>query len=161
MVTRMLCTDCSRMAVPDTLLAGSDRLERVGWCLLGIPGWLYCAWRHWLRVKLCPDCGSDRLMREARALQGLPVAGSSRTRSACGGALWPPPFDQARVRLRLGGLALLVGIAVLPLAGLAGPAFTLVFAAWAWHVLARALRDRTPNCAAWDASGRRLRIDPA
>ena len=58
-VTRMLCTECRHMGEPDTVLEGSDRVELAGWCLLAVPGLLYCGWRHLNRFKVCPRCGSN------------------------------------------------------------------------------------------------------
>jgi len=59
MKPRMMCTDCFRTAEADTVLEGSDLAEIVAWCFFAVPGLLYCWWRHALRIKVCPFCGSD------------------------------------------------------------------------------------------------------
>ena len=66
MASRMLCTDCFETSHPQTLLAGSDRIEMVAWLCFALPGWLYCWWRHRLRIKVCGVCGGSSLVREAR-----------------------------------------------------------------------------------------------
>ena len=66
MASRMLCTDCFETSHPQTLLAGSDRIEMVAWLCFALPGWLYCWWRHMLRIKVCGVCGGSSLVREAR-----------------------------------------------------------------------------------------------
>ena len=44
MAVRMVCADCFEVAVPDTVLEGSDLLELLAWACFGIPGLLYCWW---------------------------------------------------------------------------------------------------------------------
>ena len=114
MKTRMLCTDCFETSPPQTLLPGSDRLEWLGWLCLGLPGWLYCAWRHALRVKVCGACGGSSLVREARAAAArAPLVEPPPVRNLRGPVRWPRPFAAPRQRLRAG--APLVGASVLAL----------------------------------------------
>jgi len=169
---RMLCTHCWRTARPDVWLPGSDRLELAGWLALGLPGLLYCAWRHAGRRRTCPACGGQALVREARAAArrtGLPLAwGGGRLRSRCSRA-WPQALRSPRARLRT-GTAGLAGIALLglgwlgggaagpePLAAAAGP---LSVSAAVWLAARRRRGGRiSGRCEAFDASGRSLPVE--
>ena len=64
MQIRMLCTDCGTTEHPITVLAGSDRLEMLGWLCLVIPGWLYCALRHLLRSRTTEDLKSPQVLAQ-------------------------------------------------------------------------------------------------
>jgi hypothetical protein len=178
--TRMLCTACLHTGVPDTVLDGSDRVELVAWCLLALPGWVYCAWRHLQRGKVCARCGSDALMRESRAAaarrSGWAVdAGDSRVHSRRAGLAWPRPFGSTRARLRSGSVAVLL-IACAGAAWLAGalelapatPALQtagasgLLCASWLARLAYQLARPSgvVSECRAWDARGRPLPIEP-
>lgn len=181
MKPRMLCTDCGALAHPDTLLEGSDAVEMLGWLCFGIPGWLYCWWRHWLRIKVCPECGSQALVREARASAATRVSWESpdepstlRVANLAGPVRWPGALRSPRQRLRRGSLAVLFwlgvactwGLAVsglLPaVAGMAlTPTLALVGGSWLARETCRIARmhDSLQACRAWDARGRPLRIE--
>lgn len=180
MVTRMLCTECLHVGEPDTVLEGSDRVEIVAWCCFALPGLLYCWWRHLQRYKVCPECGSDALMRECRAAaarhapQAPPAAGAC-VRSASGlGFSWPRPLGSTRVRLRhgsVGSLLFAAGCAawLLGALGVAPNAHAVHVASAGWALCATwiarqvqqitRLRHGLPGCRAWDADGRPLRIE--
>ncbi len=180
MATRMLCTECMHLGEPDTLLEGSDRVELAAWCCLGLPGLLYCGWRHLQRRKLCPECGSGALMRECRAAaarrapQASPADGA-RVYSLSGlGFAWPEPLGSTRLRLRHGGVgalllafgacAWLLGILdvapeaeALQVASVGG----LLSASWLALQIRRLTKPRNDRgvCEAWDEHGRALRIE--
>lgn len=177
----MLCTECFETSHPQTLLAGSDRIEMVGWLCLALPGWLYCAWRHALRLKVCGACGSSALVREARAAAVQASAAeraepAPEVRNLCGRVLWPRPFSTPRERLLAGGPGVLASIAALlgsalaaaPGGGELAASFFLAAsfvtaAAWMLHVTRRwhRARARLAGCRAWLPDGREIRIEPA
>lgn len=176
MQVRMLCTDCGVTAHADTLLEGSDRMEATAWVLGAALGWLYCARRHWLRSKVCSHCGSRALVREARAVSVAWGLGAAQPRLIVSGpqVVWPRGLGSPRERLRAGApaalLALLVAGAALlgasvgvPLRLLAASGIVWTAFALAWAAVAVLRRTRTSPCAdgcrAWDAQGRRLRIE--
>jgi len=169
---RMLCTGCWRRARPDIWVPGSDRLELAAWLALGVPGLVYCAWRHAGRLRVCPACGGRELVREARAAAGRPGAvlawggGRLRTRRPLA---WPAHLRGPRARLRAGALVLgLGGVAGAALLGAAGPgpeplsaaAGPFGFAGVLWLAL-ELRRGRRPRkrCEAVDATGRSLPIE--
>lgn len=179
MRSRMMCTECFRTAEAGTVLEGSDILEMIAWGCLGVPGLLYCWWRHALRIKVCSVCGSAELVREARAAaarslpQALP-ASESEVRNLVGPVRWPQPFAAPRERLRHGSVpASLVGALsfclVLAAFGLAPQASMVALIHWiastcgAWIlyevVRVSRLRARWSSCKAWDRYGRPLRIE--
>ena len=179
MAVRMVCTDCFHVAVPDTVLEGSDLLELLGWACFGIPGLLYCWWRHAARIKVCPNCGGLELMREARAaaLKNAPpsrLSSGPRISSLSGPVHWPRALSTPRARLWSGGGALLLllgltawSLALLDLAAseavlATAYASSLLGLAWLGHQVLRISRMRSPllRCRAWDEDGRRLRIEP-
>jgi hypothetical protein len=177
MKPRMLCTDCGNLAHADTVLPGSDTLEMLGWLCLGLPGWLYCCWRHALRIKVCASCGSGALVREARAAAaGRPVQlpGPTRIENLDGPVRWPPALRSPRERLRHGFIAvalwgflfaswILGSAGVLPAAALAAarPAVVLVGTAWLALEAVRTLRIHAAHsaCRAWDHRGRPLHVE--
>ncbi len=161
MAVRMLCTRCWRTTRPDTRIDGSDRLERLAWCVGGLPGLAYCWWRHTTRRKVCGGCGGEDLIREARAARERspapgPWGGLVRSDAA---RIWPPGLRAPRARLRRARW--MVAAASLALAtALAGPAFGAWALGAAGLVLGlRARPRRAPPVEAWDASGRRLPIE--
>ena len=172
MATRMQCAACGALDFADTWIEGSDRLEGMAWLLGGWPGWLYCAWRHALRGKRCARCGSGELLRETRASRErspwpLEVPGCALgSRQGTAAAAWPAPLREPRQRLWSGlpwlGAWCLAGLGLLLPGGLVG----LAFLAWIVRKLratdppdpAQAEGPRLP-CAAWDASGRALRVE--
>lgn len=179
MPVRMVCADCFHVAVPDTVLEGSDLVELLAWACFGIPGLLYCWWRHLARIKVCPNCGSRELFREARAaaLAQAPTAPPSsgpRIRSLSGSLCWPRSLRTPRARLWCGGISLLLslGLAACPLAmlDLAASQTLLVLAyassllglAWVAQQIVQISRARSPllRCRAWDEDGRPLHIEP-
>jgi len=169
---RMLCTGCWRRAHPDTWLPGSDRLELAAWLALGVPGLLYCAWRHAGRIRTCPACGGRDLVREARAATWRtgPALdwGGGRLRSRRP-LSWPASLASPRARLQAAALALGLGgtLAALlagpggsgpePLSAAAGPLGCGV----AFWIAAHLRRSRRPRrrCEAFDAAGRRLPVE--
>jgi hypothetical protein len=164
--TRMLCTACCETAQPDTVIGGSDLVEILGWMLLAIPGWLYCSWRHALRTKICTHCGSDALIREARAASARRVPVETRPtqtiKSSGATQLWPRALAIPRDRMRRGGVG-----ATLVLAWVVASAWTAMGAALffgifcaTWLIVEsnRVFRLRAPQCTAWDASGRALEL---
>lgn len=180
MALRMLCTECLHVAEPDTVLHGSDRAELIGWCCFAVPGLVYCWWRHLCRYKVCPQCGSDALMRECRAaaarrLPQAPPAGGPCVRSLSGvGFAWPRSLGSTRVRLRhgvigalltvSGSLAWLLGaldVAPPSQAQAAAIAGWLLFATWLVRQLQQIarLRSGAMACRAWDEHGRPLPIE--
>jgi hypothetical protein len=179
MKPRMLCTDCFVTTEPDTVLEGSDLLELLGWCCLAVPGLLYCWWRHALRIKVCPCCGSSELVREARAAQQrgqcqAPRADGPVVHSLCDPLRWPRALATPRDRLRHGGVAalltaLLCANAVVATAstGSVNAATAIasgaaaVLAGWIAYQVVRVsqLRTSLPSYRAWDQYGRPLRIE--
>ena len=174
----MLCTHCHEVTVPETVLSGSDFAELVAWSCFALPGYLYCAWRHWNRVKARPECGSHALMRESRASRARNAAVEDawdRVRNEDGPARWPRGLRSPRQRLRIGLLgALPAGLALLAwlcdalgwvseppwLVSVLGLGLSL---SGLWVVanglrVARLELAREP-VAAWDHEGRALRIE--
>lgn len=177
MKPRMLCTDCGTTARPDTKLEGSDWVEILGWLAGAVPGWLYCAWRHALRIKICPWCGGRELVREARASAQASPARAEPASGPCIGNLhgpvrWPQAWRSPRQRLRVGGGFLLLvsasllvygaslgGLLGLPTCAATGVALAGAAAGGVLREARRVARVRSGLCRAWDASGRPLRID--
>jgi hypothetical protein len=176
---RMVCADCFHVAVPDTVLEGSDLVELLAWACFGIPGLLYCWWRHLARIKVCPNCGSLELIREARAaaLAQAPTAPPSsgpRIRSLSGSLCWPRSLCTPRARLWNGGASLLLSLGLaawlLTLLDLAASESALLIAyassllglAWLGHQIVQISRMRSPllRCRAWNEDGRPLHIEP-
>lgn len=167
----MLCTECLHVAVPDTLLEGSDLLELLGWCCFVVPGLLYCWWRHLNRHKICALCGSLDLVREARAAASrrLPDAGPAdgpRIRTEGDAIDWPRALRAPRARLRSGSVATaLFALALAAQTAQAAPAVVqgsaLLCAGWIAFQLLQIARMRAtlPGCSAWDECGRSLRIE--
>jgi hypothetical protein len=175
----MMCTECFRTAEPGTVLEGSDIVEMIAWGCFGVPGLLYCWWRHALRIKVCSLCGSDELIREARAAaarslpRALPAA-EPRVRNLSGPGRWPRPFAVPRERLRHGFvLASLAGTLFVCLAlvalGIAShtsmiavvPWIAAACGGWILYEAVRVSRVRASwsSCKAWDSYGRPLRIE--
>ncbi|MBW2269875.1 MAG: hypothetical protein JRH16_14980 [Deltaproteobacteria bacterium] len=176
MQARMLCTDCGVTAHADTLLEGSDRIEAAAWVLGAAVGWLYCARRHWLRTKVCAACGSCALVREAWAAAAVARPFSVEPRVIARGAsvAWPRRLSSPRDRLRAGAPAAVLVVlfalaaAAAALAGVPLRLFGVVGLAWSvsatlWAILACLRRylafPRADGSRAWDAHGRRLRIE--
>lgn len=175
---RMMCADCYEVDIPDTALEGSDLLELLGWCCMGLPGLLYCWWRHLNRSKICPFCGGAALVREARAAAerrgpSEPLSFVPRIIALSGAPRigWPRALRTPRARLRSGSAGvLLLSIPLLTWAlgsmGLAAPTTitvavsvsTLLVASWLVYQLA-VLRSTRSDCQAWDECGRSLRIE--
>jgi hypothetical protein len=173
----MVCADCFEVAVPDTVLEGSDLLELLAWACFGIPGLLYCWWRHLARIKVCPNCGSRELIREARAtaLAQAPTAPPSsgpRIRSLSGTLCWPRSLRTPRARLWSGGISLLLSLGLaawlLAMLDLALSETLLVMAyasstiglAWLGRQILQRTRSPLLRCRAWDEDGRPLHIEP-
>ncbi len=176
---RMMCTECFRTAEAGTVLEGSDIVEMIAWGCFGVPGLLYCWWRHALRIKVCSVCGSGELVREARAAaaRSLPQAPPAAEPGVCnlsGPVRWPRPFAVPRERLRHGFvLASLAGTLFVCLAlvalGIASRASMIAVIPWiatacgGWilyevvHV--SRVRASWSSCKAWDRYGRPLRIE--
>jgi hypothetical protein len=162
----MMCTDCLRTSVPATLLRGSDLVEMLGWLCFGVPGLVYCWWRHFVRIKICADCGSENLLREARAAsrRHSPVArslGGDPIRNRRGPILWPAALRAPRDRMRIGAAALLLFAAPFASWDVVQLAASLISALWLGREIV-ALRRRAAwlsACRAWDASGRPRRIE--
>ena len=167
----MLCTSCGEVAVADTWIPGSDALELAAWCCLGVPGLVYCAWRHLQRTKLCPGCGGGHLVREARASRRAPEDGRAIARVySRGAASWPPPLRTPRQRMRpgaaLAGLGLLAvaasGLAPAPEAGGEALGHSAALLGMSWTFVQIALFHRPPApWQAWDEAGRALRVELA
>jgi len=162
----MHCADCRSTAIADTRLEGSDWLEMATWLLGGVPGWIYCAWRHHLRIKVCGVCGSQALMRESRAQallqlpQAPPAAPGTRISNLSGPSRWPRALREPRQRLQNSWAWLLAWLLVA--AGLHIPA-TIVAAVFFVREVKRevAWRSGPGRCRAWDAQGRPLQIEMA
>ena len=174
----MLCTECFETSHPQTLLVGSDRLEMAGWLCFALPGWLYCAWRHALRIKACGVCGGVELIRESRAaaVRSAPVPGPDvpgPVRNLCGPVRWRRPFATPRARLAVGApgalaalLAALVAVAggsqplvsgAIAACSIASAAGCLGYGARLWLGAQRGLA----GCRAWTPDGREIRIELA
>ena len=159
---RMLCGDCGALEDAVTRLPGSDRLERLGWLLGALPGWLYCGVRHALREKACAHCGGGNLVRETRASAAVsaPPAGEPRIESGPARSPWPEHLRTPRARLRrapawAAAWWLAMSAAAVPIGALLALALVAPDAAQWWR------RRSAPRCEAWDASGRSLRIELA
>lgn len=171
---RMLCTHCWRTARPDTRIAGSDRLELLAWACLVVPGLLYCAWRYVNRAKVCAACGSDALVREARAAQRRDPAvlswGGGRL-VAAGQLGWPSALRTPTARMVHGSFGVAVlGVVLVEraLAGLAGAAWATsswlpggLCALWLlWQgVQLLQSRPRSAGLQAFDENGRPLQVE--
>jgi len=59
---RKVCLDCGTTDVPQNLVKGDLLTEIILWLLLGIPGMIYTVWRITTRTKVCPTCGSERMI---------------------------------------------------------------------------------------------------
>ena len=162
MTTRMYCIDCHTTDFADTRIPGYDEFEIVAWLLGGLPGWLYCAVRHALREKLCTRCGSEQLMREARAAAARdPVlAPRARIESRARFARWPAHLCNPRRRLVWGPIYL--GAWVLIVAGYGALAIALIGAQLTLEAI-ELYRQHIGRCRcrAWDATGRPLHIELA
>jgi len=161
-MTRMYCIDCGVTDFADTWIPGFDEFEMLAWLLGGLPGWFYCAVRHGLRGKLCTHCGSEQLMREARAAAARVPALAPRARieSRARFARWPAHLRDPRRRLFRGPIWL--GAWILFGAGFGPLAFALI----GTHLASEALeicRDHFDprRCRAWDSVGRPLHIELA
>jgi len=180
MSRRMMCTLCFETAEPETVLEGSDLAEMLSWLCFAVPGWVYCLWRHALRSKVCPACGSESLIRESRAAQQRAAAPSAapRIRSTSGSVRWPHALASPRERLLHGGItSALIGSVGLgcwftgrgawinsPGMLAASPVTALsmgLCAGWLIFEVGRLMRTRAPSCSAWDESGRELQIEVA
>jgi len=176
MRARMLCTDCFETSRPQTLLVGSDRLEMAGWLCFALPGWLYCAWRHALRIKACGVCGGHSLVREARAAAArdpaAPTAAPPPVHSLRGPVRWPRSLATPRDRLQAGTPGVLAGsgalLAVLMTAAGSSPTWPFVLSLLgsvtlgaAWLARHARLWLRTRACRAWLPDGREIRIELA
>ena len=179
MKPRMMCTECFRTADAGTVLEGSDIVEMIAWACFGVPGLLYCWWRHALRIKVCSVCGSGELVREAwaaavRSLPQVPPAAEPIVCNLSGPVRWPRPFAVPRERLRHGFvLASLAGTFFICLAldalGIAShPSMIAVIrwtatacGGWILYEAVRVSRVRASwsSCKAWDRYGRPLRIE--
>jgi len=174
-MTRMLCTACNETTEPDTVIEGSDLIEMLGWLCFAIPGWLYCWWRHSARLKVCAHCGSNSLIREARAAQArrprVEPRVAHRVRNSSGPERWPRALATPRARLRHGGIGALL-VAGLIFCGMlsaipeapgsamgAAISFGTLSAIWLIVETVRIVRLQPSRCAAWDAAGRSLTIE--
>ena len=167
----MLCTNCSHVAMPDTLLEGFDLLELLGWCCLAVPGLVYCWWRHLNRLKVCPVCESPDLMREARSAASRRVLDAElsdgpRIRTLSHAVDWPRALRTPRARLHSGSvLAALLCLAFVAQATEAAPpvAFGSVLLCVGWIafqlIQISRMRATLPGCCASDQDGRPLRIE--
>ncbi len=89
MGVRMMCTECFHTGEPDTIIEGSDRKELLLWLAGIVPGIVYCYWRHSNRLKVCAECSSGELIREARTAERKRVAAEALS----------PPTEPALPRL--------------------------------------------------------------
>lgn len=172
----MLCLGCRYLGEPETLLQGSDRRELAGWICGVLPGFLYCAWRHFLRAKVCAHCGGSELMREAAhaaANRPAQAAGRARIRSARpGDVLWPTAIRMPRARIAM-GWRLSSGLSVFTVAlgatsqNPASSAWLVVLTLWlalvGWFSFRARPLTHTPHVpasvSAWDDTGRRLYLE--
>jgi hypothetical protein len=163
----MMCTECRATAYPDTVLEGSDLVEMLAWLCGAAPGWLYCGWRHMLRIKVCAACGSRALVREARAAAAwdalrAPEPREVRVCNLSGPVRWPPTLGTPRARLREGGVGALLCVTLLAAWAL-GAALPVAMLASVWWIYAivrvAQLRAGASACRAWDGAGRELRIE--
>jgi hypothetical protein len=130
-------------------------------------------------MKRCGFCGSDELVREARAAAArVPRAAwpadDSRITDASGRRSWPRTLAAPRDRLRRGAPAVALAVATFAVCAAGalhwiGPvvaatvasgfaAFTL---GWLLYAAVRAsrLEEKFSACRAWDATGRPLQIE--
>jgi hypothetical protein len=176
----MLCTECFETSHPETSLAGSDRIEMVAWLCFALPGWLYCCWRHALRIKVCGVCGSRSLVREARAAavrepEAL-TEPAPRVSNLNGPVRWPRPFSTPRDRLHagapgvlaslvalLGGAVTVTSVAPLLLPAICFMLSSMLAAAWLVHggLLWFRTRSRLCGARAWTQDGRTIHIEVA
>lgn len=56
------CRDCGTIARPRSHTPGSFLIELVLWLCLIVPGLIYSLWRLSARRKVCPACGSARII---------------------------------------------------------------------------------------------------
>jgi hypothetical protein len=175
----MMCTECFRTAEAVTVLEGSDIVEMIAWGCGGVPGLLYCWWRHALRIKVCSACGSGELVREARAaaersLPQVPAAAEPGVCNLSGPVRWPRPFAVPRERLRhgfvlislAGTLSVCLALVALGIASQA-PMIALIpwiasaCGGWILYEVVRVSRvlASSSSCKAWDRYGRPLRIE--
>lgn len=178
----MMCTECFHVAVPDTVLDGSDFVELLAWALFAFPGLLYCWWRHLNRAKVCPECRGTELLRESRASASRRIpdatpSGGQRIRNVGGPVRWPGALASPRERLRSGAVgAILLGASLLAwILGMldfapADEAFGVLCASaalcafWTVHqgvLIARRRPALVQQCRAWDQNGRTLHIEQA
>jgi hypothetical protein len=172
----MLCTECYETRHADTLLEGSDLVEALGWLCFGVPGWLYCWWRHAVRIKVCSGCGGSSLVREARAAAAREPFESAepRVRNLSGPIRWPRALATPRDRLREGGIGVLLFGALLGARGVTAAQWlspigalplvcvlALLGGAWLIYELHRVVQMRSalPACCAWNDEGRPLPIE--
>ena len=132
----------------------------LGWCAFAVPGWLYCAWRHAARGKVCAYCGGGELVREARAVRGrrtpqAPPSHGARILRGPRRPHWPHGLATPRERLRQGGAGAVLSAALL-VSWTSGVlslvdqrtatgttvATTLLCACWMLHQIARVARRR-------------------
>ena len=57
-----VCLECESVVTPKMKMPGSWAVELVLWLFFIIPGLIYSAWRGSARKRVCPECGSDRLV---------------------------------------------------------------------------------------------------
>jgi hypothetical protein len=175
MACRMQCTVCLEIAEPETLLDGSDLTEIASWLCFVVPGWLYCAWRHSARRKICRFCGSESLIREARAARLGTAAPAPEEapgiRSALNPRRWPRALGTPRKRLMHGGIGALLlsgvslcwALSALPRPPVGAHTFSLYLihlcVAWILVETLRVMCHRAPRCSAWDETGRTIPIE--
>ena len=160
-MTRMFCVDCGHTAFARTRWPGSDAVESIGWLLGGLPGWLFCAWRHALRTKHCAVCGSVALARETRASAARQPCEAPRFPPTSGdGRMWPAHLRDPRERLQRGFVCIVVWVLLA-----VGPPQLAVCSMALWLTAEGAFAARrhvsAPRAGAWDARGRALHIEIA
>ncbi len=60
-----ICTQCGKSATPKTLIKGSFLLEIILWLCLLLPGLIYSSWRNSSKIKACPDCKTQTMVKKS------------------------------------------------------------------------------------------------
>jgi ssDNA-binding Zn-finger/Zn-ribbon topoisomerase 1 len=59
-----VCTQCGKQANPKVITKGNIFFEILLWICFLLPGVLYSIWRHASRIKGCPDCKTQTMVKK-------------------------------------------------------------------------------------------------